>query len=70
MSDQGLQDALLEDDSKSRFSNQTVLAITCGSFATFVIAEIVGALASNSLALLGDAAAMSVDVFTVSSTNY
>ena len=45
-------------------SNQVVLGITCASFALFVIAEIIGALAGNSLSLLGDAAAMSVDVFT------
>lgn len=34
-------------------------------FFLFVIAEIIGAFAGNSLSLLGDAAAMSVDVFTV-----
>ena len=42
--------------------NQLVLAITCAAFAVFVCGEIVGALASNSLSLLGDAAAMSIDV--------
>lgn len=45
-------------------SNLNVLYITTASFLLFVIAEIIGAIASNSLALLGDAAAMSVDVFT------
>jgi len=45
-------------------SNQTVLMVTCASFFCFVVAEIVGALAGNSLSLLGDAAAMSVDVFS------
>jgi Co/Zn/Cd efflux system component len=44
--------------------NQVVLMVTCVTFSLFVVAEIVGALASNSLSLLGDAAAMSVDVFT------
>eukprot|EP01038_Epipyxis_sp_PR26KG_P008241 gene8241-11155_t len=51
-------------------SNQRVLLVTCISFAVFVAAEIIGALAGNSLALLGDAAAMSVDVFTYFSNMY
>ncbi len=46
-------------------TNQTVLIVTSVLFALFVVAEIIGALAGNSLSLLGDAAAMSVDVFTV-----
>jgi hypothetical protein len=46
-------------------SNHLLLQVAAFSFLVFVIAEIVGALASNSLSLLGDAAAMSVDVFTV-----
>ena len=46
-------------------SNQFLLRVAAFSFLCFVVAEIVGALASNSLSLLGDAAAMSVDVFTV-----
>ena len=45
----------------STYSNQTVLMITCASFLVFVIAEIIGAIVGNSWALLGDAAAMSVD---------
>eukprot|EP01035_Chromulina_nebulosa_P020436 gene20436-26518_t len=48
----------------NEYSNQFVLAVTCASFGMFVAAEIIGALASNSLSLLGDASAMSVDVFT------
>jgi Co/Zn/Cd efflux system component len=44
------------------FSNQTVLMVTCMSFLLFVIGEIIGAIAGNSWSLLGDAAAMSVDV--------
>jgi Co/Zn/Cd efflux system component len=40
------------------------LQITCASFLIFVIAEIIGAIAANSWSLLGDAAAMSVDVMT------
>lgn len=46
-------------------SNQVLLRVAAFSFLVFVLAEVVGALASNSLSLLGDAAAMSVDVFTV-----
>lgn len=46
--------------------NYKILFFTAVSFALFVVAEIIGALVSGSLSLLGDAAAMSVDVFTVS----
>jgi Co/Zn/Cd efflux system component len=46
-------------------SNKFLLKVAAFSFLAFVAAEVVGALASNSLSLLGDAAAMSVDVFTV-----
>lgn len=46
-------------------SNKFLLRVTAVSFLLFVVAEIIGALASNSLSLLGDAGAMSVDVFTV-----
>lgn len=46
--------------------NHTILLVSAISFLIFVVSEIVGALASGSLSLLGDAAAMSVDVFTVS----
>jgi Co/Zn/Cd efflux system component len=53
-----------------KWSNQTVLAVTCLSFALFVAAEIIGAIASGSLSLLGDAAAMSVDVFTYFTNMY
>ena len=45
-------------------TNFRMLAIIAALFAGFVASEIVGALASNSLSLLGDAAAMSVDVFS------
>ena len=48
-----------------KISNQQILIITTILFGGFVTAEIIGALASNSLALLGDASAMMVDVFTV-----
>jgi Co/Zn/Cd efflux system component len=44
--------------------SQYLLLITTLLFTTFVVAEIIGALAGHSLALLGDASAMSVDVFT------
>ena len=46
-------------------SNRTILWVSAITFLLFVVAEIIGALASNSLSLLGDASAMSVDVFTV-----
>lgn len=46
--------------------NYKILFVTAVSFFIFVVAEIIGALISGSLSLLGDAAAMSVDVFTVS----
>jgi len=52
------------------YSNQTVLMVTCVSFFLFVVAEIIGALAGHSLSLLGDAAAMSVDVFSYFSNMY
>ena len=47
--------------------NQEILIFTCTAFFLFAMAEVVGAVASNSLSLLGDAGAMSIDVFTVSS---
>ncbi len=37
-------------------------------FSAFVVAEVIGSIAGSSLSLLGDAAAMSIDVFTVSVT--
>jgi Co/Zn/Cd efflux system component len=46
-------------------NNVKILIIMCTLFAIFVAAEVLGSIASNSLSLLGDAAAMSVDVFTV-----
>ena len=49
-------------------TNQCILQALAFSFFIFVVAEIIGAVASNSLSLLGDAAAMSVDVFTVTTT--
>ena len=51
-------------------SNQKILAFTCTAFFLFVVAEFVGAIVSGSLSLLGDAAAMSVDVFTVSASHH
>lgn len=45
-------------------TNQRVLLVVTISFALFVIAEIIAAISSRSLSLLGDAAAMSVDVFS------
>jgi Co/Zn/Cd efflux system component len=52
------------------FTNVQILWISIILFLSFVIAEIIAAYVSNSLALLGDAAAMSVDVFTVSGTSF
>lgn len=49
-------------------SNQRILIFTCAAFFIYVVSEYVGASISGSLSLLGDAAAMSVDVFTVSSS--
>ena len=46
----------------SDWTNQTVLSVTCASFLLFVVAEVIGAIAGHSWSLLGDAAAMSVDV--------
>lgn len=45
-------------------NNQRILGVTMVTFALFVIAEVIGALAANSLSLMGDAAAMSIDVIT------
>lgn len=45
-------------------SNKTLLQVAATSFLLFVVLETLGALHSNSLSLLGDAIAMSVDVFT------
>ena len=45
--------------------NQEILIFTCTAFFLFAMAEVVGAYISNSLSLLGDAGAMSIDVFTV-----
>ena len=50
---------------KRHRKNQKILIFTTVAFLLFVIAEFVGAIISGSLSLLGDAGAMSVDVFTV-----
>eukprot|EP00605_Chrysophyceae_sp_TOSAG23-4_P001614 GSChrysophyteH1.ASY1.ANO1.1774.1 assembled CDS len=54
----------VEKTSDSQISNQLVLQITCASFLIFVLAEVAGAIIGHSWSLLGDAAAMSVDVMT------
>lgn len=46
--------------------NNVILTVSSISFLLFVTAEFIGAFASNSLSLLGDAGAMSIDVLTVS----
>ncbi len=45
-----------------RLSNQRLLQVTTCLFLLFVIAEFIGSIRSNSLSLLGDASAMSIDV--------
>ena len=47
-----------------RLSNQNLLEISVTLFFLFVMAEIVGAMLSNSLSLLGDASSMCIDVST------
>lgn len=51
---------------KRHKKNQRILIFTTVAFLLFALAEFVGAIISGSLSLLGDAGAMSVDVFTVS----
>lgn len=51
-------------------SNKQFLRIAAILFGLFVLSEIVGALASNSLSLLGDAVAMSIDVATYLANMY
>lgn len=51
-------------------SNQALLRIACFSFGIFVIAVIIGALESGALSLLGDGAAMGVDVITYLANMY
>lgn len=45
-----------------KYSNKFLLLLTAVLFGLFVIGQTIGAILSNSLALLGDSAAMSVDV--------
>lgn len=47
-----------------KLTNQNLLELSTSLFLLFVIAEVCGALLSNSLSLLGDAASMGVDVST------
>ena len=60
-------DLLLKEDVKS---NVNILMVTASLFFAFVVAEIIGALAAHSFSLLGDASAMSVDVFTYCTNMY
>ena len=46
-------------------NNQWILFVAMITFALFVVAELIGALVSHSLSLLGDASAMALDVVTV-----
>lgn len=51
------------DDERLKYAeNQWVLIVTVTAFSLFAAVELVGAIASNSLSLLGDSAAMVVDV--------
>lgn len=59
-----------KDISRHRISNVKVLMLTGFLFGCFMIAEMIAALESNSLALLGDAFATLVDVGTVSSNTF
>eukprot|EP01038_Epipyxis_sp_PR26KG_P004310 gene4310-6107_t len=51
-------------------SNQSLLRLSMILFLLFVVAELFGASLSNSLSLFGDAAAMSIDVFTYMGNMY
>ena len=46
----------------TKISNRELLLVTTIFFAFFVVCEVIGGLASNSLSLLGDAGAMMIDV--------
>ena len=48
----------------TKISNKELLFVTTIFFTIFVICEVIGGLASNSLSLLGDAGAMTIDVFS------
>jgi Co/Zn/Cd efflux system component len=56
--------AMLSGNQETSKSNQVILFWMTLLFFLFVVAEYVGATLGNSLALLGDAVAMSIDVFT------
>lgn len=51
-----------DDQLSPKYSNKFLLLLTAILFGLFVIGQTIGAIMSNSLALLGDSAAMSVDV--------
>lgn len=53
---------IAESSAKKEYDNHVVLAVTCVCFGLFAVSELIGALVSNSLSLLGDAGAMLVDV--------
>lgn len=46
----------------TKISNRELLLVTTVFFAMFVVCEVIGGLAANSLSLLGDAGAMTIDV--------
>ena len=55
---------------ESKSSNQRILQVATLCFSLFVLAELLGSALSHSLSLLGDAAAMSVDVFAYAANMY
>ena len=55
---------------ESKSSNQRILQLATLCFSLFVLAELVGSALSHSLSLLGDAAAMVVDVFAYAANMY
>lgn len=60
----GNMQIVIPDLSLPRVSNEILMEISTILFFLFVLSEIIGAYLSNSLSLMGDAAAMSVDVVT------
>ena len=50
--------------------NQIILQVVTVLFFLFVIGEIIGAVISNSLSLIGDASAMSIDVISYLANMY
>lgn len=60
----------LQQDEELTLTNSDLLSITTCLFSVFLVAEMIGAYWSNSLALWGDTLATLVDVFAVSMQLY